>query len=121
MKIKQLLALILLISLLSATCKKDDEPNPTDERHKLLYDKWWYDATGNSYPQYIINSDGTFLISPSLTGTWQWQPNDSLQLTIDGLSGTTVYWYKKIENQNVTFWPSFEPENTFYYFSTTKP
>jgi len=87
----------------------------------MLYDKWWYNTDNQGRGDHFFNSDGTlqWTLMPA-EGTWEWKPNDSLKVSFTGYPDATL-WFKSIEENNMEYWPTFEPEANIYKFSTTKP
>ncbi len=122
MKFKNILFIVLLFTFSISACTKEKlKGDPTDDKHMLLYDKWWYNIDNQGRGDHLFNSSGTVIwtLMPS-EGTWKWKPNDSLELNFPGTPAFTV-WFKSIKEDSMEYWPTFEPEGNYYQFSTTKP
>ena len=119
MKLRFILFLFITIQFFS--CNKNND-NPTiDDNHKMLYDKWWYGSKDQGRGDHFFGSDGSALwtLMPS-EGSWEWRPNDSLKVVFPS-NPPIVFWFTKIENDNMEYWPSTEPEGILFQFSTTEP
>jgi hypothetical protein len=125
MKIKQLFALMILLSMTFAACTKDDddkkeEETPSKSKHEMLYDKMWYNL-GQGRGDHYFNSDGTCTWSlVAGQGSWEWKPNDSLKVSFPGYTDQ-VFHMLKIEEKTMEYWPTSEPEANIYKFSDTQP
>ncbi len=121
-KLKLVIALFVFAAFAIASCNKtpDDPPAPKD-KHELLYDKWWYNVGNQGRGAHYFNSDGTCQITiPPSSGVWKWSVNDSLIVTMDNYPPMTLH-FTKIEETEMEYWPTFEPEGNLYQFSTTEP
>ena len=119
--LKKQIILISLLLLAFASCNKDSDEPSIHDIHKRLYDKTWYSIDQNYQVNHYFSSDGTFIISPN-QGTWEWRPNDTLNLyNINNNNETIRIWITRLEDNYFEYWPVWEPENVRYKFSTTKP
>lgn len=117
-----LLSLLLVTALVAVnySCNKDDD-EPEPDTKELLLDKTWYSVGEIGNGTQIYGSDGTYTFQPAgVTGTWAWGPNDSMYMVSAGGASFT-FWFMKIEDDYMEYWPTFEPEGNIYKFSTTKP
>ncbi len=122
-KVKLSALVLVLFGFMIISCgKRQDKPvDPTTVRHQKLYNKWWYSTDNPSRGKDFFNSDGTAQMSfPAGTGTWEWGPNDSLYVVLNGSLKITLL-FTKIEDATMQYWPNTEPLGTLYHFSTTKP
>jgi hypothetical protein len=119
----QLLSVVFLIVFFASACKKDDDndKDSAQERHEMLYDKWWYNVGNQGKGDHFFNSDGTVLITiPPIQGTWLWTSNDSLQVTFPG-SAPSIFHFTNIQENAMSYWPTYEPAGNIYNFSTIDP
>jgi len=122
MKFKLFFIFILLLSVSFVACNKnDDKDKPSEDKHMKLYDKWWYGTENQGRGDHYFGSDGTAIWTlVAGEGVWEWRSNDSLKIVFPS-NPPLVFWFTKIEDNEIEYWPNTEPEGAFFQFSTTKP
>ena len=114
-----LISIIVVFAIILSSCKKDDEQDVNKD--ELLLEKTWYNNPDLGRGNHFFSSDGSLLITnPTITGTWQWGPNDSMYISTT-MGDNYTWWFRTIEENRMEYWPTYEPPNTFYQFTTTKP
>ncbi len=117
-------AIIAVSAMIISSCKKDkdgDNNEPPKDKHEMLLEKTWYNVPNKGRGNHYFGSDGTLTVTnPSWTATFVWGPNDSM--TVITPQGATVnWWFKEITEDHMSYWPTNEPPENIYEFSTTKP
>lgn len=104
--------------IISVSCGKDDDEK---SKYELLYDKTWYNINGYGDGTNNFSSNGTFMFQPSgLSGTYYWSSADTMSLEYNN-GNDQKFYFKTIEEDYMKYWPTNEPEGTYYEYSTTEP
>ena len=121
MKSNIVLIFFVLFSLSFVACNKNDDNNTTTDKHVKLYDKWWYSVGNQGRGNHYFGSDGTAIWTlVAGEGAWEWRSNDSLRVVFPS-NPPLVFWFTKIEDNEIEYWPNTEPEGNLFQFSTTAP
>lgn len=120
-KINFIFSLFIITILTLIGCSKNADEPSVDDKHKLLYDKWWYSIDSQDRGEEYFNSDGTCQMTiPPASGTWTWKANDSLKVDFVGYPSLILH-FTILKQDTMEYWPTFEPLGIYYKFSTTKP
>lgn len=91
----QILGLILLGIAIFSGCSKEDENNANPNNTALLFNKWWYEASGTLASIYF-SSDGVYEQSIAFfemefthSGDWEWENESAGILLISNVTGST--------------------------------
>lgn len=117
--------LMFSLALTFTNCNKDnnDDDDGPKSKKELLVDKWWYNNPDQGRGNFKFNSNNTLEATyPAPTsGTYEWGPNDSMYITMDGGAPPFTYHFITVEASVMEYWPTFEPEGNVYRFTTTEP
>jgi hypothetical protein len=114
---------LLALALTFTSCDKDDDDDVPLSKQELLVDKWWYDVAGQNRGDHKFNSAAKtvdFTYPSPIQGTYLWGPNDSMYITMPGGAPPFTLWFKTVTETNMEYWPTFEPVENIYKFTTTK-